>query len=463
MKYYLFITTLLTAIFFTNSFAQVEKLKFSGNLYSEQRIRSSDNNPWSWNENRLDLSLQKKSEDKFNFYTNVWMRNITYPDYSTINHLYSKDALYPYNLQLREAYIEIYGFVFKNLDIKIGKQRIAWGKADKLNPTDNVNPYDLEDIWDFGRHNGSEAIRATYYTSHFSIEGVFLPYFKPANLPLGDWASSLGTEFTLEQGLELNNIYTTINQPSLDLKESSQAGLKLNCLISGFDLSLSYLYSRDGLGLPTASTILPVDTQFVNSIPLAINVDINAELSFPRYHIFGFDFAGSAGPFGIWGEMAVFQPVEEGVLSIDLSYLYPQSPVSVMVDSIVLKKESFVKFVLGADYRFGNGYYFNIQYLHGFIHERGKDALNDYFMGQFEKTLYNEKLKLAPLSGGYIVSNWDDTGNNFALIYAPEISYRPNDNAEISISYRMLEGKGKNTFATIKNKDELIFKVRFHF
>jgi len=44
------------------------------------------------------------------------------------------------------------------LDIRIGRQRIAWGTADKLNPTDNLNPDDLEDIFDFGKHLDSNIV-----------------------------------------------------------------------------------------------------------------------------------------------------------------------------------------------------------------------------------------------------------------------------------------------------------------
>ncbi|NOZ46276.1 MAG: hypothetical protein GXO79_05790 [Chlorobi bacterium] len=440
-----------------------ETIKLSGNLYNEQRIRPQNNYNWSWNENRLDLQIQKKLKDKFKFYSNVWLRNITYPDYRTIYHLYSKDALYPYNLQLREAYVEIYDFLFKNLDVTFGKQRIAWGKADKLNPTDNLNPYDLEDIWDFGRHNGSEALRAIYYINDFSVEGIFIPYFRPDNLPIGDWSTSLSTQIALPAGLEVNNIYTSVIQPKLNLKENSQYGFKINGLLSGFDFSLSYLYGRDGLGLPASTSLIPVDTQFVNFIPVAINTDIYASLFFPRYHIIGADFAGSVGPFGVWGEAAVFQPTEKSILTTDLSLLYPFSPVPVIQDSVILDKKPFIKFVLGSDIQFGNGFYFNLQYLHGFINERGKDALNDYFMGQLEKSFYNDKLKIVPVSGGLIISDWKNVKNNYALIYAPEITYKPNDDIALTVSYRLLNGKGNNLFALLKDKDELIFKVLFNF
>ena len=64
---------------------------------------------------------------------------------------------------LREAYFEIKGFLLDNVDVKIGRQRIAWGTADELNPKDNIIPLDLSDIWDFSNHLGSDAVQLSVY------------------------------------------------------------------------------------------------------------------------------------------------------------------------------------------------------------------------------------------------------------------------------------------------------------
>ena len=135
------------------------KLKFSGSLLTDQRFLLQAPNDWAWNENRLTLELGKKfNNDKGKFYSEVWLRNIGLPGIYSNADLYNKNIVDPYNLEIREAYVQLYGFLTKNLDLKVGKQRIAWGTADKLNPTDNLNPYDLEDVLDFGRHRGSWAL-----------------------------------------------------------------------------------------------------------------------------------------------------------------------------------------------------------------------------------------------------------------------------------------------------------------
>lgn len=55
----------------------------------------------------------------------------------------------------------------------------------------------------------------------------------------------------------------------------------------------------------------------------------------------------------------------------DLTALYPLSPVPVTFDSTLIDKPYF-KFILGGDYNLREGSYVNIQYLHGFFHERGQ-------------------------------------------------------------------------------------------
>lgn len=44
------------------------------------------------------------------------------------------------SIDLREAYVSIYPGKF---DIRLGKQIIAWGKADGINPTNNITPQNL--------------------------------------------------------------------------------------------------------------------------------------------------------------------------------------------------------------------------------------------------------------------------------------------------------------------------------
>ena len=203
------------------------------------------------------------------------------------------------------------------------------------------------------------------------------------------------------------------------------------------------------------NTFTPVDTLG--------GINIHSDLSFYRTHIFGADLATNIKGVGVWAEVAAFLPENEVIMTNDLSAMYPMSPVPVTQDSVVLKKEAYMKFVIGADYNFSNGAYLNVQYLHGFINERGTDALNDYFFLRLEKKFLDDKLKIAPIGGGFIVSDWEDIENNYALVYVPEISYMATDNAEITISTAIFDGKGNNMFANLSDHNMTMLKVKYSF
>jgi len=433
-----------------------DKLKISGELLTDQRFLLESPNDWAWNENRLTLKLEKRITNNSKFYSEVWLRNIGLPQVSSSADLYNKGIVDPYNLEIREAYVQLYGFLSPKLDLKIGRQRITWGTADKLNPTDNLNPYDLEDVLDFGRHRGSDAISFDYYfNSEFSFQGVYIPFFQPANLPVGIFANALTPSIEMPPPIIVKDFSDEIEMPRYNLSESSTAGLKFKGFAAGFDFSLSYVWGRDGMPIGTYNTFVPVDTLG--------GISINSELTFYRTHIFGADMAGSIGGVGVWAEVAAFLPDNEVIMTNDLSALFPESPVPVIQDTTVLKKEIFTKFVLGADYNFANGAYLNFQYMHGFVNERGRDALNDYFFIRFEKKFFDDQLKLIPVSGGYIVSDWGDIKNNYAIVYVPEISYMATDNAEISLSVALFDGKGDNIFANFKDYNMMMFKLKYSF
>ncbi|MFA5849014.1 MAG: DUF1302 family protein [Bacteroidales bacterium] len=435
----------------------ISMLKFSGELLTDERFLLKDKNYWAWNENRLTLKLSKKIAGKSKFYGEVWLRNIGLPKITSSSDLYNKGIIDPYNLEIREAYVELYGLLLKNLDVTIGRQRVVWGTADKLNPTDNLNPPDMEDILDFGRRRGSDAINLNYYfNSDFSLQGIFIPFFQPANLPVGIFSNVLNSGMKLEQVMTLKGFSDTLMMPKYNLGESSTAGLKFKGMVKGVDFSLSYIWGRDGLPFASRNTFIPVD--------MMGGIKINSQLSYSRFHIIGADLATSIGGIGFWAEAAVYIPDKDQIMTNDLSALYPMSPVPIIQDSILLtKRNPYIKFIIGGDYNFSDGSYLNIQYLHGFIHERGGKNLNDYLFMRYEKKFFNDKLKIAPLGGVFIVTDWGKIKDNYAFAYIPQLSYNATDDVEITLSASIFGGKGDNMFANLKEYNMFIFKVKYSF
>lgn len=426
--------------------AQEQPLQLSGEIYIDNRFRLA-NGEWSWSENRLDLGLDKKFADKARFHSDVWLRSFGFPFLDQSGQLFNPDETSPYDIQIREAYVGFYGLFTRNLDVKIGRQRIAWGTADKLNPTDNLNPYDLEDIWDFGRHLGSDAIQAKYYFRDFYIEADYILFFRPATLPRGDWARGLFSIPDLPvSGVPVHEVTDSLSMPGLNLKESPTYGLKFGGFAGGFDFSASYVYGREGLPVPYLSH-LTIDS---------IGIDVRTYMNFPRIHIAGLDMAGAIGNVGVWAEAAAFIPPEQ----LDLQIVIFGIPAR---DSVIVKKKPYVKVAAGMDYTFKGGHYINFQYLHGFVHERGAGNLNDYFVLNYEKRFFNDKLKIQPATLAFIVGDWNNISKNYAWVYMPFITWKPNENAEIMLGVRLIGGKGDDIFAQYKDKDEFVFGLRYRF
>ncbi|MDN5291470.1 MAG: hypothetical protein PWQ06_1709 [Anaerophaga sp.] len=435
---------------------EANNLKLSGELFTDQRFLLKSPNDWAWNENRLTLNLEK-STDNAKFYSEVWLRNIGVPAIHASSDLYNKGIIDPYNLEVREAYVQLNGFLTKNLDVSIGRQRIVWGTADKLNPTDNLNPLDLEDILDFGRRRGSDAINLNYYINNdFSLQGVFIPIFQPANMPVGIFANILNPTLEMPDGMALESVSDTLTMPKYNIGESSSAGLKLKGFAKGVNFSLSYVWGFDGLPFATKNTFIPV-----NALG---GINIHSQLSYARTHIIGADLVTSIAGFGVWAEAAAFIPEKDVMMTNDLSALYPTSPVPVTQDSLILdKSKPYIKFVVGGDYFFSDGSYLNVQYLHGFIHERARENLNDYFFLRYEKTFLNDKLKITPIGGGFIVTDWNKMKDNYALVYMPEIAYKATTNSEITVSTTIFDGKGDNLFSNLKDYNMFMCKLKYSF
>jgi hypothetical protein len=435
---------------------EANNLKLSGELFTDQRFLLKSPNNWAWNENRLTLNLEK-STDNAKFYSEVWLRNIGLPNIHSSSDLYNKGIVDPYNLEVREAYVQLNGFLTKNLDLSIGRQRIVWGTADKLNPTDNLNPLDLEDILDFGRRRGSDAINLNYYINNdFSLQGVFIPIFQPANMPVGIFANILNPTLEMPDGMALESVSDTLTMPKYNIGESSSAGLKLKGFAKGVNFSFSYVWGFDGLPFATKNTFIPV-----NALG---GINIHSQLSYARTHIIGADLVTSIAGFGVWAEAAAFIPEKDVMMTNDLSALYPTSPVPVTQDSLILdKSKPYIKFVVGGDYFFSDGSYLNVQYLHGFIHERARENLNDYFFLRYEKTFLNDKLKITPIGGGFIVTDWNKMKDNYALVYMPEIAYKATTNSEITVSTTIFDGKGDNLFSNLKDYNMFMCKLKYSF
>jgi hypothetical protein len=417
--------------------------ELGGVLTADNRWRPGGDDGYTWNEVQLGLKLDVRSADAV-FHSESRVRYSGFPDVQSSAELQDSDRIQPWRLEMYEAYVDLYGLMLDDMDVRIGKQRIAWGTADKLNVVDNLNPDDFEDILDLGRKIPTTAVRVDYYPGDFTVTGVVVPVFTPARSPSSSW--QVPASFPLPPELSLGTLTDEVTLPDERPQDTASIGLRIRRELLGYDCSVSYVYGPDDWPLPSAVNMTPADTPGT--------VDIHTTLEYPKQQVVGMDIAGAVEDVGVWAECALFLPAEA-------TYTAVTAPGDTSLH-LALSDDPYVKYVVGGDYTFRNGLYVNAQYLHGFFTDRGPDGLEDYFLVALERDFLHGDLR-ARLAFAAEIADFGDVANRSAFFGGPELTYYPTDSAEIAAGALLLEGDSSTQFGQFSDNDEAYVKVRYSF
>ena len=188
--------------------------------------------------------------------------------------------------QVREAYADLY---LGDFDLRAGQQIIAWGRADGINPTNNLTPQDyfVRSPEPDDRHLGNFLLRGRYtIKSRIRLEGIWVPVYRHSVYRFD--------LFDLPDYVNFKDSY----KPDAMLKNGSFAG-KLEFLFDRFDGSVSWFNGYDPMpGI--ASAPLPETP--------GENPSINLYAKPFRQQTVGLDFSFGIGSFGIRGEAAYREP-----------------------------------------------------------------------------------------------------------------------------------------------------------
>mgnify|MGYP002277005038 CR=1 FL=1 len=222
-------------------------------------------------------------------------------------------------IELTELYSELY---FPSVDLTIGKQRIAWGKADGINPTDYFNPEDFTDPFAEENKINIAALRAKKYYQDWVFDLVWSPIFEANKLPQPDSRWYPEGESELMPGY--SQVLKETIEPERTLK-NSQIGLRISRWSGSIDASLSYYYGwrKD----PTIYTT--VDES---------NNQIIIQPEYNRLQGIGADFAKPIGKYVLRGEAAYFITADEDI------------------------KNDYFEYVLGVDFNVTDDLYINTQF-----------------------------------------------------------------------------------------------------
>ncbi|MCA9684970.1 MAG: hypothetical protein KC457_22500, partial [Myxococcales bacterium] len=368
---------------------------------------------------------------------------------STLNDLSSQRLLTPFHVESDAAYIAIYD-ALPHLDIKLGRQIVIWGTADKFNPTNNINPDDLED-----RPLFTEPIANQMAVVNFSpledklwFQGVYVPIFYPALLPpsasyaLADPQSPVNfvNQSDLDKLAFLQNfitvngqfnprVLTTVKPPPLNIM-NGQAAAKVGSRIGPVDMSASYYYGFHDIPLPyetTSTNLAPLSEDSVDGYWFESQVT----LVYPRMHVAGLDFAAQLpflGDMGFWGEGALFFPTQEYDFRIEMPVLLDVTPDDGMINPItefsgpVVRKQPFIKATVGADYTIAKHIYVQAQYLRGFIDDFGAGNIGNYLVAGTDLVFFGRHLIFRFFTVTDFPKNRSDKAS---LVLAPDIIMVP--------------------------------------
>lgn len=323
------------------------------------------------------------------------------------------------NSSLREGYGDIY---LDSLDLRIGKQIVKWGRADGVNPTDNLTPWNYTLLFsdDNELRNGISAFKANYYHEKITVTAIWIPLFEPNNTPIPP-------QFEI-----------TKKEPSKTIGNSEYA-FKIDSTGGLFDWSLSYF---DGFDL------MP---------DLALNSGI--ALRYPRIRVIGGDFASTIDKFGIRGEAAYFFTEDE-------SGDDPQ------------KKNPYLFYVLGVDRNLREDLYLNIQFIQrivtnykdpldiqdptlrwvaiqGALINNQLDRITNAVSLKIEYKMLYETLK-AELATVYNLTRGD-----YSL--RPKIAYAFTDSLSGTIGADIYEGKEDSFFGRFKDNSTIFAEFKYVF
>lgn len=432
------------------------KQRIASNLETRVRIVSSvyydtarvSQRGFGRNENRLEFYFAYTPNKHLQIVGDIEPVFFGVAQTQALGDLATRQMLTPFHVESDAAYVAL-NDVLPNLDIKIGRQTVVWGTADKFNPTNNINPDDLEDRPLFTEPIANQMVVVDYapLADKLWFQGVYVPIFYPALLPpsaadaLKDPqtevpfanASDAGKIAELQRLLDISpmlvpEVIDHVKTPRPRFA-NGQSAVKLGTSLAGVDLSVSYYNGRHDIPSPilAESTTKEFETG-ANAAECCFESRIT--LIYPRMQVIGLDFTTQL-PFlknmGLWGEGALFIPQAQTMriefpINIDVTPDDGRANPVGELEGPTVRATPYVKATAGLDYSFGKHVYVQGQYLRGFIDEFGADHIGNYIVGGADLIFFGRHLILRAFGVADLPTGKGDDGS---YVIFPELIVVP--------------------------------------
>ncbi len=323
---------------------------------------------------------------------------------------------------LREGYVSINA---SNASLRVGKQIVAWGRADRVNPTDNLAPRDYTVLLPFDEDQriGVASLTADWnFSERYRVSFFTTPYFTPSTVPLP-------MDISFSATIPAHKI------------SNSEFGFKLTSEGENVDWSVS---SYDGYNL------LP---SFSPGNALGAIV-----MHYDRIKVLGVDFATTRAGYGLRGEMARTWTNDES----------GSNP-------FMIKPSLF--YVLGVDHTYYDNLYVNLQWIgryvsnfeqHQIMDITGTEAaaMTSILNGQQDRVSHGMTFRIS--------DNWLNSSLHAELLLfvyfkhtnyyvRPLVTYEFTDNLKGTIGTNLYYGPATSFFGFLRSNSGLFAELRYSF
>jgi hypothetical protein len=336
-------------------------------------------------------------------------------------------------IRFRETYVKL---VQGALEATIGKQIIVWGRADRINPTDQNTPWDYTLLLaeEDDLRSGRVAASLDYHMRSFMVSGIFLPEFRPNHLPL-----HLPPNVSVEEQLPAEKI------------ENLGYAIKFDYSGKRLDASISYLVDHS----LSPDLILKAVTPQAPGLPPSVHIS----KEYGKVHLLGADFAKPFKAYTFRGEIA---------------YSRTQDPDGKNPEV----KNPALTYVLGVDRTFLEDLYCNLQFIQKRIaHYEDLNEITDPIQKGIvtEGWLINDQIHrvrnalslhlsrkwfhenlLTEISGIYNIPGRDYT-------IRPKVSYKITQDIKATVGADVFQGEANTSLGRLKANRTVYVDFRYLF
>lgn len=381
-----------------------------------------------WNQDILDSYLTVIGQLRYDSLSRLQQSDQRADSFSTLNgpswqHSHAE-------LALREFYLDT---EWQGAQWRIGKQQVVWGEADGLKVLDQINPQDFRefilDDFDDSRIatwmiNGEFAL-----TDDSSLQVLWIPDTSYHRMP------DSGTDFSFTQPARVPQLPDgfTLSMRESDVPDNpladSELGLRYTAFVSGWDITLNYLYHYNDF----AVLYQQLDGNTVTVTP-----------SYERSHLLGGTLSNAFGDLTLRAEVG---------LNSDSYFVSNNLAQRGIANSPELSS------VIGVDWHGFSDTLLSAQWFQSHLLDYDDDIVRDRNESTlsllYERTFANETWTFKTLA---LRSLNDGDG-----VIRPQLSYNLESNLNVWLGADIFYGSEQGLYGQFKDNDRVLIGIEFGF